>query len=325
MPKIAYEAWDPAAKTLTTIQQANAICTTYQQQGYILTLRQLYYQFVARDLIRNKQSEYDRLGEILNKARLAGYMDWNHLEDRTRNLVANTHWRSPDHIMEAVHSSYMVDRWQGQPTYVEVWVEKDALLGVIERPARDLDVAWFSCRGYTSQSEVWGAAQRVAGKLRRGGYQQAVIIHLGDHDPSGLQMSEDIERRMRLFLGREGFANQFDIQRIALNMDQVLQYAPPPNPAKSTDSRYAWYVDKFGTDESWELDALDPAVIDQLVRDAVEAVLDAAAQAPVLAQEAKDKALLKLATDNWVEVATWLDGNYNGNGTADEDDDDGGA
>lgn len=137
----------------------------------------------------------------MNDARLAGLMDWTHLEDRTRNLRSLSHWSDPRDILDSAAAGYRTDKWAHQPYRPEVWIEKDALVGVIEGVCEANDVPYFSCRDYTSQSEVWGAAQRLLRHVRRG--QIPVVLHLGDHDPSGLDMTRDITDRLGLFLGQD--------------------------------------------------------------------------------------------------------------------------
>src|SRR4051794_773047 len=132
MPRTAYIEKRFQGKSLRIIQLANEIAATYEAQGYDLTLRQLYYQFVSRGHIDNNDKEYNRLGSIINDARLAGYMDWNHIVDRTRNLEELAHWSSPSEIIRAVSRQYREDKWAEQDTYVEVWIEKDALKGILE-------------------------------------------------------------------------------------------------------------------------------------------------------------------------------------------------
>jgi hypothetical protein len=256
MPRIAYEEWNPGRPAQQVLAAADAICAEYTAQGYDLTLRQLYYQFVARDLIENTQRSYKRLGEIVNKGRLAGFLDWDYIVDRTRNLRSLAHWDSPAEIVEACARQFRFDKWDNQPTRIEVWVEKEALAGVVAKAAERQDVPWFSCRGYVSQSELWGAAQRLIGYEDDG--QDVLILHLGDHDPSGIDMTRDIEDRLELF------GCSATVRRIALNMDQVQRYNPPPNPAKLTDSRVGAYLRDYGH-QSWELDALDPATMDELI------------------------------------------------------------
>lgn len=257
MPKIAYITDKRfASRTRGIIEKANEIIAEYQAQGYDLTLRQLYYQFVSRGLIENTLNSYKRLGSAINDARLAGLIDWNAIVDRTRMLRGNSHWNSPKEIVEGCAEQYLIDKWGDQPNRIEVWIEKDALLGVIEGVCERLDVPYFSCRGYTSQSEMWRASQRFEGYEAND--QTVTILHLGDHDPSGIDMSRDITDRLHTFMGFD------DLNRIALNIDQVKYYSPPPNPAKLTDSRASEYVRRFGKN-SWELDALEPSVLADLI------------------------------------------------------------
>lgn len=253
--------------SLAVIRQANEIITVYREQGYLLTLRQLYYQFVARDLIPNMMRSYKRLGSIVNDGRLAGLIDWDAIEDRTRNLEKNWHAHSPRDAIETIRDQYGIDMWENQPERVEVWIEKEALAGVIEETCEDNDVPYFACRGYVSQSEQWRAYQRIRAKYNRDGYQRTVILHLGDHDPSGIDMTRDNRDRLKLFLGYND--SSFTVERLALNMDQVDEYSPPPNPAKTTDSRFASYVSEYGED-SWELDALEPSIINELILEHIE-------------------------------------------------------
>lgn len=131
MPKITYVPRTFRQDTLSVIATAEGICEEYARQGYDLTLRQLYYQFVARGLIPNRDSEYKRLGSIVNDARLAGLIDWDHLTDRTRTLRDLAHWDSPESIVDEVARQYRTARWDDQPRRVEVWIEKDALVGVL--------------------------------------------------------------------------------------------------------------------------------------------------------------------------------------------------
>lgn len=284
--------------TVDLIDQANRIIEEYAKQGFDLTLRQLYYQFVSRDLIDNTQKEYSRLGAIINDARLAGLVDWLSIVDRTRNLQAASNWSDPAEIVETCAQQFRVDRWAGQPYRPEVWIEKDALVGVIQGVCDRMDVPYFSCRGYTSQSEMWSASQRLLRYARRG--QKPMIIHLGDHDPSGIDMSRDIFDRLSLFMTTDG-AKKPRVERIALNMDQVDRYDPPPNPTKLTDSRASSYLDKYGR-ESWELDALEPSVLAKLIEDTIKSVRDEKKFLQRKAEEQQGRDTLRRISSNWVEV-----------------------
>lgn len=265
MPKIAYKEIKFQDKTLKLIQLINSIVEEYHEQGYDLTLRQVYYQLVARGYIPNNERSYKNLGNVLNDGRLAGLIDWHSIIDRTRNLRRNSHWDSPKDIIYSAARQFARDKWIGQPNYVEVWVEKDALVGVVGQICNKLDVPYFSCRGYVSQSEMWTAAQRF---ISEGRYREScTILHLGDHDPSGIDMTRDIQERLDMF------GATVDVRRIALTMNQVELYNPPPNPTKLTDARAGSYLSTYG-EECWELDALDPSVMSELISTNVEELRD---------------------------------------------------
>lgn len=265
--KIEYEALTIGPKRLAVIEQANQIIAEYEAQGFVLTLRQLYYQFVARDLLANTQANYKNLGDILNDGRLAGLVSWRSMEDRTRNLEALAHWTSPKDIVASCASQFRIDLWDQQPTRVEVWVEKDALVGVIEGVCEANDVPYFACRGNTSSSELWRAGRRFLDYIDRG--QDVVVLHLGDHDPNGIDMTRDNQRRLSLFAETD-----IEVRRLALNIDQVRRYRPPPNPVKFTDSRAQGYAALYGA-KCWELDALEPRVIAALIKEAIDDIRDA--------------------------------------------------
>jgi hypothetical protein len=287
--KEEFKGFDFRQNTLDTIDQANEIIDEYQAQGFKLTLRQLYYQFVSRAIIENSERSYKNLGYIINDGRLAGMIDWDAIEDRSRNLKGNQHWRNPAEIARSCVHSYYLSRWSNQPYKLEVWVEKEALAGVAEAACGPLDIDYFCCKGYTSQSEMYSAGKRLAHYARK---QKIVIIHLGDHDPSGIDMSRDIHERIEMFAGR-----RIEFKRIALNMDQIEQYNPPPNPAKITDSRFAYYRKKYGS-ESWELDALEPKTLVNLIRDTVYEYRDPELLKVIDAKEREGKSLLsKMANE----------------------------
>jgi hypothetical protein len=290
----AFISWTPRGESARLVDHADTICADYQQQGYDLTLRQLYYQFVARDLIPNTQKSYKRLGSIVDSARLAGMLDWDYIVDRTRN-VYRTDGRdtSPASAVEQTAENYARELWEAQPNHVEVWVEKEALAGVVERAAGATGINYFSCRGYVSQSEMYSAGRRFRRYKSLG--KSVYIIHLGDHDPSGIDMTRDIEERLNMF------GSYPEIRRIALNMDQVNQYNPPPNFAKVTDTRFQAYQELYG-DESWELDALDPATLNDLITNEVLSLRDEELWAEARDQQETEREQLQRVSDMWEDV-----------------------
>jgi hypothetical protein len=237
-------------------------------------------------LIPNTTRDYKRLGDIINDARLLGLIDWDAIEDRGRNLHAISTWDTPSQIIATAAESYHIDYWREQPYYVETWVEKEALSGVVARPSNRWRVPYFACKGYVSQSEMWSAGHYRIRKAIRDG-KMVVILHLGDHDPSGIDMTRDIQARLSMFSRAD-----VEVRRLALNMDQVEQYAPPPNPAKLSDSRCEGYMARFGN-ESWELDALEPTVLDDLIGDAISGLVDVEEWEISQHREEKERAQLK--------------------------------
>src|ERR1700747_2259746 len=124
---------------IAMILKINQILRDYEAQGYDLSLRQLYYQLVSRNIVENTERSYKNVGNLVSDARLAGMIDWSMIRDRGRNMVRNTHWESPADIVRAAAQQFRIDRWVDQPNYVEVMVEKQALEGVLEPVCGELD------------------------------------------------------------------------------------------------------------------------------------------------------------------------------------------
>jgi hypothetical protein len=229
------------------------------------------------------------LGANLRLARLSGMTDLDAVEDRSRRLRRLSTWESPADAVREAAEIYMVDPWLSQAAYVEVWIEKEALTGVIADTCERWRVPYYSPHGYDS-------------------------VTLGDHDPSGVHMGEQLEKFLALILddsddepmSEERFKrlqhlpiDGLGVRRIALTMDQVRRHSPPPNPVKDGDSRAAAYVDRFGTDECWELDALEPQVIAALVESEVKARLNMRKWRQSLGQERRDRAKLEELADDF--------------------------
>jgi hypothetical protein len=204
----------PRAATLAVIEQANEIIEEFARQDFVLTLRQLYYQFVVGDLLPSSIQQYRRLGRIIRDARDAGLIDWDDIEDRTREVNTHPAWDDPADIIESAARSYAEDLWCDQLYRPEVWIEKDALLGVIEGVCSEYRVPYFAHRGNNSQTLQYQAGRRFAKYLDQG--LIPVVLHLADHDPNGIDMTRDNRERLALYARHE-----IEVKRIALNMDQV--------------------------------------------------------------------------------------------------------
>jgi len=242
-------------KSNRMIETAEQIIQKYQSIDLRLTLRQLYYQFVAHHGLPNTEKSYKNLGRLISDARLAGRIDWNAIEDRGRVPDSPPDWDSAEEVVEAALHQFRLPRRADQDAYVELWVEKQALAGVLEPVARRHHITLMVNKGYSSQSAMYESAQRYL----RHKDKTPVLLYLGDHDPSGEDMVRDIGARLRTF--RVDF---IEVTKVALTMAQVKQHNPPPNPAKLSDSRASKYIRKHGA-SSWEVDALDPETLVALI------------------------------------------------------------
>lgn len=260
------------------LETINDILEEYKNDGYVLTLRQLYYQLVSKDIIPNNDKEYAKLSNILKKGRMAGIVDWSAIEDRVR-VPKLPYWVKG--VKEAIKDTieqYRINRMAGQDRNIEIWVEKDALSNVLYRVSSKYHIRLMVNRGYSSVSAMYDAYNR----LNSGD----VILYFGDHDPSGMDMIRDVKDRLA------EFGIDVDVRPIALTMEQIKKFNPPPNPAKITDPRAKWYIEKYGK-TSWELDALPPRELIRLAENAVEEIIDIDTYNAMLEEEKKGIAELE--------------------------------
>ena len=267
----------------------NEIIEEYSMQGYRLTLRQLFYQLVSRDIIPNETKEYAKLSGLLVKGRMAGVVDWDAIEDRIRVPYIPY---SVDDIEDAIDDTinqYRLDRQEGQDVYIELWVEKDALSGVLKRITRKYHINLMVNRGYSSCTAMHDSFERL--QKAEGEGKETCILYLGDHDPSGLDMIRDINDRLN------EFGVHPEVRQIGLTMEQIKKYNPPPNPAKITDPRAKGYIEEYGN-TSWEVDALNPETLHSLVRENVEELIDMDLFDKQIEKEESDKIKLRKMIKN---------------------------
>jgi hypothetical protein len=266
------------------IEVVEDILASYQ--GMRLTLRQLYYQFVVRNVFPNTEKSYKNLVALMSTARLAGLVDWDAIEDRIRVPVFPPEYANLKELVDAALHSYRLPRWKGQHYYAELWVEKDALAGVLHPLARQHHVPLLVNRGYSSQSAMYESSKRFLEEESQG--HVPLLFYLGDFDPSGEDMVRDIKDRLSMF------GVDVDVRKLALTPEQVKQYNPPPNPAKVTDPRAAQFMAKHGG-SSWEVDALPPDVLQQIIHHAFASIIDTNQLEQVLVKEESDKKELQQA------------------------------
>lgn len=302
MAKIAYETRKFAPDSVALIEKVNAVLDEYERQGFVMTLRQVYYQLVKANVIVNSERSYKNLGTLITNARRAGLVDWSRMEDRTRNLRKKNAWETTKELIYNADFWYSYPMWANQDVQPEGWIEKDALLGVLERPCEKWDIPFFACRGYMSDIEQHSAAQRIRQRHRLK-KQKTVILHFGDHDPSGIDMTRDIKDRFDMF----GIGHIVEVRRMALTMAQIDERDLPPNPAKITDSRSTGYIDRYG-ESSYELDALNPTEIASLVEEAVADYRDVAKWKEAKKIERAGKRQLSELYQRWGDVEGTIGG-----------------
>ena len=271
--------------TRALILRCNEVVNSYLAQGFRLTLRQLYYQLVVRNTIPNTERSYQRLSRTVSAARLAGMIDWGAIEDRTREPRMPKQWESPEALMEIAIDGYRLPRWEGQEFHVELWVEKDALAGVLRPIATQYHIPLMVNRGYSSLTAMHDAYERVRDVVEDG--REAIILYFGDHDPSGEDMVRDIDDRLNVL-----FETEATIRKLAITPAQIEEFQPPPNPAKMTDSRAAKFVAEYGYN-SYEVDALPPDALKDIIDEAMVEYIDWGPLDEVLAQERTDKKLMR--------------------------------
>ena len=297
--KISYRRIRLSPANKQRLQVINDIIEVYQQQGYTLTLRQLYYQLVTKAIIPNIPREYSNLSKLLKEGRMAGIVDWEAIEDRLRQISKPASFSSPEEILHAAINQYELPRQGGQPIYVEVWVEKDALSGVLKRVTEKYHIPIMVNRGYSSISAMFDAYQRF--KTAYEADQQIIILYLGDYDPSGIDMIRDIENRIAEFVMGDFEIEDlnhavnyfgFNIFPIALTLPQIKQYNPPPNPVKHSDVRSQKFIARHGS-SCWEVDALPPDVLNDVLEKSIQSNIDMVILNKILKREKKDKNKLK--------------------------------
>jgi hypothetical protein len=257
------------------LASVQSILETYS--GTPVTVRQLYYRLVAAGVIPNALRAYQRLVAALTKWRREGTIPFAAFVDRTRGMnLFDRGWRADDPegwarawLQEGLSRarSYELARWYGQPERVVIGVEKQALEGPFVEVCEELGVDLAVCRGYPSLSFLQEVAQRMLDE-DASDHRKLWFLYFGDHDPSG----QDIPRSVREDL--EGlFSVSFEYHRVALNPDQVESMDLIPAPVKMTDARAGGFVAEHG-ENVYELDAIEPKTLQQIIREAIEEHFD---------------------------------------------------
>lgn len=234
-------------------------CRRYQP----LTVRQLYYAMVVQGLIDKTEGEYKQtICRLAKEMRLAGELPWEWMVDNTRWIRKPISFGSLADCVEQSAQTYRRSLWQQSAEYVEVWLEKDALSGVLFEVTRQYDAPLMVTRGYPSLSYLRSAAESIVTNGK-----PTTIYYFGDFDPSGADISRNIEERLRQFITELADCYRcqpplFFLDRVAVNEWQIDEWVLPTRPTKYSDSRSK----AFGSAQSVEVDAIPPEQLRDLVR-----------------------------------------------------------
>jgi len=260
------------AKTLALIVEAARVLAAHHP----MTVRQVYYQLVSRQVIENNRGQYQAVSNALVHARQAGFIPWEWIEDRLRRPRAVGMWTDLRHFGKTVIQAYRRDVWTSQPGYLEVWLEKDALSGIFEELLEPYGVTLNVGRGY----DGWDSIHNAAGRFGSG--KDATILYFGDLDPSGEDMVRSLRERLSFFDCRP------EIIKCALVPEDIQAYNLPPDFTKQSDTRRKKFVDKFG-DVAVELDALPADVLKARIIEEVEKRMDLVALKVVKQKEVAER------------------------------------
>ncbi len=292
-----FEYWETTQKEV--FNQIDKVVEEYIMMGIKLTNRQLYYQLVGRDYIPNADEVYKRICTFLKDSRYGGLIDWEAIEDKERIPEKHSEWENLSSLVRGAINSYRLPRWEDQKYYVEMYCEKKAGISVLQPIADKWHIYFGFNKGYSSVSAMYDLAKRIQEQIEDG--KKAVVLYFGDHDPSGLDMIRDIHQRICEFLiggedtidplGDDEEDPNFKIVPVALTMEQIEKYNPPPNPAKITDPRAKKYIEEFGK-VSWELDSLNALELRKIAERSVLKYLDREKYNAWIERERKEKQAL---------------------------------
>jgi hypothetical protein len=271
-------AWRPRAKSLALLDEVHAVLGEYRQH-LPLTIRQIFYRLVGAYGYDKTERAYDRLGELLNRARRAGEVPFDAIRDDGIEMRLPTAWRDAAHLIDTMRSSvaaFRLDRQRGQPRRLVIAVEAAGMLPQIERIARPYGIAVQSSGGFDSLTAKYG----MAGFL--GECAAAEVLHIGDHDPSGVHVFASLAEDVRAICRDLGHAVEIAFTRLAVTPEQITQLGLPTAPPKPTDRR------SF-EGEAVQAEAIPPDVLATIVHEAIERRLDHAALDLVLAAEQRAK------------------------------------
>ena len=271
-------------KSLRLLERVQEIIKSYD---FALTLRQIYYQLVAKQIIPNQQSYYMKLSRLCVIGRDEGILPEDAFADRLRQIDKPDSYLDLDDFMDTVKDAYRKDKWQNQAAYIEIWTEKDALRSVLTEITYSYDVNLMIVRGQVSRTAIYESYERFAKKIDEG--KDCFLYYAGDFDPSGLSIYSSLVKRIR----KHGNTGKYiTFERVALTPAQIEEYNLPSDPAKRKDPNYKRFIDEYG-DGVVELDSLPPDVLRNLIKECIEGRLDRGLFEQAQKIEFKEQAILQ--------------------------------
>jgi hypothetical protein len=225
-----------------------------------MTVRQVFYQLVVRELIEKTEIEYSRVViRLLTEMRLAGEIPWRWITDESRHTHQTETFNSVTDALNSTAKYYRRSALRDSDVYIEIWSEKEALSGIIWDEASDYDVPVVVSRGIPSLTQIYKSFENIQGAADYN--KESFIYQLGDHDPSGCLIPKVIEARLKTFCDKNDCPYP-TVERIGLTPEQIKKYRLPSRPTKRGDNTHAANFKGRST----ELDALPSRVLRQLVQ-----------------------------------------------------------
>ena len=261
-----------------------------------MTVRQLFYRLVSAGEIPNDRASYQLVSRLMTKARDDGRCEFDWIVDRSRPEYAPCVFADATEYARVMKRGYRKDYWKTQPWYVELWVEKDAIIGSIQDVTDDLGIVVRVGRGFLSTTKAHEIAEHF-GSVRSSDLDKPInIFYLGDHDPSGRDIERDLKERIRGYM-----ASGFDLTRLAIHKADIRKFHLPPLKIKSSDSRSESFRKRHG-EQCVELDALPPTELRRRIRDAVEHCIDSELWDRAVAVENAELSSIESFADQWSAV-----------------------
>lgn len=277
-----FAPWNPQAKTKLLLDEVRLQLDLWDDQQPV-TIRQLFYGLIGRQVIDKTEATYSKLCEVLNRARRAGMVPWEAIRDDGPSLHVPRGFASPDEFLLVLRYSaqqYRRDRQAGQDRYIEVWCEAAGMVPQLRRVTEPYGVAVATSGGFDSVTAKYDAACRFIDRD-----VPTLVLHVGDHDPSGCSIIDSAAEDITAFCD-DTDPGIVEFRRLAVTPAQIEDLALPTAPPKAGDRRGEQMTDTV------QAEAIPPAVLADIVSHAITSLIDLDAYEQLLDIEAGERAEL---------------------------------